>query len=254
MRDCQDTINATARALQNNAALASGPLVVVDLDSLEPGQKPDKLKPWAMFQYRSLQVPGSKSPFTFHDIPMRTRELLEMIEHWSQQADDRTLIPRYTHGNEEVGGAGETASGLSMLMTAAARGMSLVIARTDKDIIKPTLTRLYNWLMQYGDPKLRGDAQVVPRGLLASIVKHENQVRQLEFLQVMNNPLDQQYIGIEQRATVAREWASGLGLPIEKVVPTEDEMDEIMAQQAEQQQLMAEQQMQQPVGAGREQT
>ena len=80
MRDCQDTINATARALQNNAALASGPLVVVDLDSLEPGQKPDKLKPWAMFQFRSLQVPG-KSPFTFHDIPMRTRDLLEMIEH-----------------------------------------------------------------------------------------------------------------------------------------------------------------------------
>jgi hypothetical protein len=248
MRDCQDAVNATARAIQNNAVLASGPFQMVDLDSLEPGQKPDRIKPWATFQWRSSHSPGGKQPITFHDVPLHTGELLGILEQWSLQADDRTLIPRYLHGNEDTGGISNTATGAKILDSAAARGMSLVIARTDKDIIKPTLTRLYNWLMKYGDPKLRGDAQIVPRGLLAAIVKQENHLRQLEFLAATNNPMDQQFIGPSQRATCWREIAQGTGLPVEKVVPTEEEMEQLMQQQAEQQRLMAEQGAQEPGG------
>jgi hypothetical protein len=61
-------------------------------------------------------------------------------------------------------------------------------------------------------------------------------MRQLEFLQLTANPIDQQIIGVEGRANIIRSVAGNLGLDHERVVPDDEELR--AQQQAAQQQQM----------------
>jgi hypothetical protein len=72
------------------------------------------------------------------------------------------------------------------------------------------------------DENCKGDAQVVARGALALLVKEQTQLRRAEFLALTNNPTDMAIIGIEGRATVLREVAKALDIPVDKVVPSEE--------------------------------
>jgi hypothetical protein len=62
-----------------------------------------------------------------------------------------------------------------------------------------------------------------------------------------------QIMGVPGRAAVLRETAKGLDMDTSKVIPTEEKLEQMMAQQAqaaqEQQAMMMQQQMQQPQAA-----
>ena len=76
---------------------------------------------------------------------------MAIIEKFYQFADDFSLVPRYMAGSDKVGGAGRTASGLSMLMDAANKGLKGVVANVDHAVLSPMLRKLYNHNMMY-DP------------------------------------------------------------------------------------------------------
>ena len=65
-------------------------------------------------------------------------------------ADDHSGIPSYVTGDLNVQGAGRTASGLSMLMGSAGKGIRQVVMHID-NVIKPVIHRIFLYNMRYNE-------------------------------------------------------------------------------------------------------
>lgn len=219
--DVQGVVNAAVRSLVNNMGMASGPQVAVNIDRLPADQDITSLVPWHVWQLEDNSFGNNTSkPIEFFQPDSNVNDLLTVIEKFYQFADDFSLVPRYMAGSDKVGGAGRTASGLSMLMDAANKGLKGVVSNVDVAVLSPLLTKLYNYNMIYDDdPTIKGDAQIIASGAVSLMRMESMQLRRNEFLQVTANPYDMQITGLEGRSEVLRSVANGLDLNTDKVVP-----------------------------------
>src|SRR5690606_22176682 len=104
-------------------------------------------------------------------------------------ADEWSGIPKYLQGENPGGGAGRTASGLSMMMSNAGKSIKQVVSNIDNGVLRPLLERLHFWNMRFGDdPDLKGDVEIHVRGANALVAKESAQVRRNEFLAATANP------------------------------------------------------------------
>ena len=248
-RDAQDVCNATARALVNNMSIASGPQVVYNIDRLPQGENITQMYPWKVWQVTSDPLAGSAPPMQFFQPNSLSAELMAVFEKFSTLADEYTGIPRYMTGDSPSGGAGRTASGMSMLMSNAGKAIKQVVANIDDNVIAPVIDRLYYYNMRYGtDPDLKGDVYIVARGAVSLIVKEQAQVRQNQFLQIaLTSPMAQQVIGIEGIAELLRQGAKTLDLNPDRIVPPVEIIKQRMAQ-AQAAQIAQQQQLAQATG------
>jgi len=238
--DVQGVVNAAVRSLVNNMAMASGPQVEVNIDRLAPGQDVSQVTPWAVHQVQDSQFGTQGRAIDFFQPDSNVGDLLTVVEKFYQFADDFSLVPRYMAGSDKVGGAGRTASGLSMLMEAANKGLKGVVSNVDAAVLAPMLTKLYNHNMMYADdPTLKGDAQVTARGAVSLMRLESLQLRRNEFLNITSNPVDSQIVGPKGRAAVLRAVAKGLELNTDDIVPPEEEL-EMQLQQQQQAAMMAQ--------------
>jgi hypothetical protein len=240
LEDVQEICNAAARAVVNNSSIASGPQVVINDEVMQPGEN-DNLFPWKRWHvsYDPSMVTSSAAPVTFFQPTMNTNELMAIYEKWNMMGDEISAIPRYMTGNEKVGGAGRTASGLAMLMGNAAKTLQNVAASIDRD--------LFMLIMETQPGAFRGDEFINVKGVNHAVKREQDRMRQLEFLQLTANPFDMQLIGPEGRANILRSVASNLGLEHEQILPDDEEITARLAEQRAQ----AEQQAQQ--GAAQQQ-
>lgn len=241
-RDTQDICNAAARSLVNNLSIASGPQVVYNIDRLPQGENITQMYPWKVWQVTSDPLAGSAPPMQFYQPTSLAAELMAVYEKFATLADEYTGIPRYMSGDSPAGGAGRTASGMSMLMSNAGKAIKQVIANIDEAVIAPVIERLYYYNMRYGDdPDLKGDINIIARGATSLVVKEQAQVRQNQFLQIaLQSPIVQQVVGMEGIAELLRQSAKTLDLNPDHIVPPIEIIKQRMAQQ---QQAMAQQQM-----------
>ena len=239
--DIQSVGNATIRSLVNNLSIASGPQVIINDQVLQPGED-DTLYPWKRWHVSfDPMITGTSKPIDFFQPESNVQELMAVYEKFSMMADDVSAIPRYMTGNEKVGGAGRTASGLAMLMGNAAKTLQNVAASIDRDVMHPMLEALYDMIMLTMPGFFRGDESINVKGVNYAVKREQDRMRQLEFLQLTANPIDQQIVGLEGRANVIRSVAGNLGLDHEKVVPDDEtlraqQMAAAQAQAAMQQQ------------------
>ena len=199
MADVQDLCNGAGRSLANNMAIASGPQVVVKVDRLPAGEAVTKIWPWKIHQMTSAKAghAGSDPPIEFFQPASNAQELLAVFEFFSKKADEVTGIPNYTYGSTNVTGAGRTASGLSMLMGAASKGIKQAIFNIDIGVIEPVIERMYfNNMLTEEDQSIKGDLKVKARGATALIAKEIQAERRNELLLATNNPVDLQIIGL----------------------------------------------------------
>jgi len=237
--DVQGVANAAVRSLVNNMGMASGPQVEVNIDRLAPGQDVTQLTPWQIHQVQDSLHGTQGSAINFFQPDSNVTELMGVLEKFYQFADDFSLVPRYMAGSDKVAGAGRTASGLSMLMEAANKGLKGVVGNVDSEILAPMLQKLYNHNMLYDeDPTIKGDAQVVARGAVSLMRLESLQLRRNEFLNITANPYDMQIVRPEGRAEVLRAVAKGLELNTDEIVPPQEELSQSIAQQ---QQMQAQQ-------------
>ena len=243
IEDLQNICNASARALVNNMGISSGPQVEVNLERIPPNEDITQMHPWKIWQVTNDPL-GSSSPavkFTQPDDNATT--LMAVYEKFSTLADDHSGIPSYVSGDINVKGAGRTASGLSMLMGSAGKGIRQVVMHIDSDVIKPVVNRQFIYNMRYDeDQSIKGDLQVIPRGAINLAVKETVNVRRIEFLNATANEIDMQIIGKDGRAAILREVAKSLQMPVDEVVPSREQL----GFEARQETKMAMQQMQQP--------
>lgn len=241
----QKMCNAVACAQANNLSIASGPQAWVHMDRLADGEQSLEIFPWKVWQLKSDPTQGVNPGIGFFQPPSNVTELETLHEKWTVRADDATGIPRYTYGNEHVGGAGNTLGGLSILMNSAAKGLRRGISNIDLNVIEPTIFDTFVYEMMWNpDHSVKRDCTVVPRGAAAILVRENAQQRRTQFLAMTANPIDQQIVGVKQRAALLRATAAALELPVDEVVPTDEELEEQMKQQAQAQQeaLQAQQQ------------
>ena len=221
IRDCQQMCNSAARALANNLGIASGPQVAINVERLPNGESVTEMYPWKIWQFTSDPMGSTAPAIDFFQPQSNANELMGVFEKFSQMADEYSGIPRYMTGlGGGEGGAGRTASGMSMMIGSASKQIKQLVSSIDLHVIGPSVERAYQWLMQYdSDAGLKGDLKVQARGALSLVTKEAAQVRRNEFLAATGNPIDMQIIGLEGRAEVLREAAKGLNLNADKVVP-----------------------------------
>lgn len=238
IEDLQNICNAAARALVNNMAIASGPQVEVNLERIPPNEDITQLRPWKIWQVLNDPLGSSAPAVRFNQPSDNAQTLMAVYERFSRLADDHSGIPAYIYGDVDVKGAGRTASGLSMLMGSAGKGIRQVVMHIDNDIIMPVVERQFVYNMRYDpDESIKGDAQVLPRGAVNLAVKETVNMRRVEFLNATANEMDMGIIGPEGRAAILREIAKGLQMPVDDIVPSREKLaysGRVQAQQPQQ--------------------
>lgn len=223
-RDCQDMCNAAARALAANAGIASGPQVAVLSNRIPSGEDVTEMYPWKLWQFESDPMGSTAAPITFFQPNIYASELMSIFERFSMLADEYTGIPRYMAGfNGGEGGAGRTASGMSMMIGNATKTIKQVLGNVDVDILTPLLEYQHYYNRRYTeDPDFDGDICIMARGALSLMTKEAAQVRNNEFLQIaLNSPVAQQIMGMEGVAELLRGTVKGLDHNPTKIIPSE---------------------------------
>jgi hypothetical protein len=231
MRDIQTMCNTAARAMARNMGVASGPQVGVNVSRLPAGANITSIYPWKIWQFTDSEINTTQPPMMFFQPNMHVDELLKVYQYWYDQASEVTGIPAYVYGSADVGGAGETASGLSMLMNSAAKGLKSVAQNIDMYCIAPTVEETWLQIMLYNPQKARGDIKVVARASAYLLVMEQLMIRRNEFLQLTNNPTDMAIIGNQGRAEVLRETVKTLKIPVDRVVPDRESIEQQTKQQ-----------------------
>lgn len=223
IRDIQDICNAAARALVNNMAFASGPMLEAEMDRMADGEDPTVIYPWRVFQTKASNTTPSPAIRPFK-VDSNANELMGVYQFYSQLADAYSGVQSFEHGQNQRSGAAGTASGLSMLFNAGSRLVKRVVASIDKAICG-AVERTHTHIMLHSvEDFAKGDIEVEARGASALLVKETQQMRLVEFMQMTANPMDAQIIGAEGRAELLREATKALAIDADKVVPSEDKM------------------------------
>lgn len=212
MADTQLLMNGFMRLAVDNAALSSNVIFEVDETNLAPGQDM-KLYPGKIFR-RQAGAPGQSIFAT--KFPNVTNECLQMFDKARQVADEATGIPSYSHGQTDVNGVGRTASGMSMLMSAAAENIKAVVRNIDDYLLAPLGKNMFSFNMQFNfDKKYLGDVDVVAKGT-ESLMRNEIRSQKiLQFLQITANPMDAAFV---KRDYLLRELANSLDIDADKAV------------------------------------
>jgi hypothetical protein len=251
MKSGQDITNGAWRALIDNMSFASGPMGSYDYKSVDPEQVK------AIYARQFIGYDGAKAsgrdPVKFHNIDSKSHEHLKVAEYGERMADNTTGIPSYAYGSDQGAGAARTASGLSMLLNAASRGLKDFISTCDR-AKEQRLKALYRWNMLFSnDPSIKGDARVVINGTIGVLVAELQEARVKEFIQfVSGHPMGQKLLGIEGFNEFAKRWAEQISFDVSDILPSEQELkDQLQAEQERaMQQFAASQGAGGAVGAG----
>ncbi|WP_300456645.1 hypothetical protein [Desulfobacula sp.] len=252
-KDAQDACNAAARNLINNMGIASGPQVMVDVSQLPVGANVTDMYPWKLWQVNSERAMGgsSKPPLSFFVPPSVAKELIEVYQFFSAEADNKTGIPKYSYGGEAKGGALGTATGFSMMMGNAARGIKSVVGNIDEGIIEPTIERTHEFqLLFFRDPEYYiGDIKIIARGSSTMVAKEQAAVRRNELLQiVVSSPDVLSVIGEVGLASMLHDIFKAADFKDNDIVPDKKEM----LRREKQNQLLMQQQAQIEQDAGQQ--
>lgn len=239
MTDTQLLMNGFMRMAVDNGALSGNLLIEVDETNLVPGQDL-QVYPGKVFR-RQAGAPGQAIFGT--KFPNVSQELLMMFDKSRQLADEATGIPSYSHGSGAVGGVGRTASGMSMLMGAAAQNIKAVVRNIDDYLLGPLGKSLFAFNMQFNfDPEFVGDLDVKARGTESLMRNEVRSQRLLQFMQMTANPQMAPFVKYD---FILRELASSMDLDEDKILndPREAAIQQKMMAEL---QAMMPQQPQQP--------
>ena len=235
MTDTQLLMNGFMRMAVDNGALSGNLIIEVDETNLVPGQDMS-IYPGKVFRRQGGQVGAAIHGTKFPNV---SQELLMMFDKSRQLADEATGIPSYSHGSGAVGGVGRTASGMSMLMGAAAQNIKAVVRNIDDYLLSPLGRSLFSFNMQFNfNKEFIGDLDVKARGTESLMRNEVRSQRLLQFMQMTANPSMAPFVKYDY---ILRELASSMDLDEDKILNDPREAAIQQKMMAEIQALMPEQ-------------
>lgn len=237
----QQICNAIARAIVNNSAIASGPIVEYNDDRMPTGYDP-VIYPWKTIAATNGAMSDAPAVRFYQANPV-TDQLIQVFDYFSKLADQYS-VPSYAHGDTQIGGAGETASGLSMLMGSADRVIKNVVKNID-ELISSSIELLYLFNMTFMEEEFEyvGDVRIVARGSISLLQKEQQSVRRTDLLVATNNPTDLQIMGLGVRKEMLVDTFKSVQMAdLARKFPIVDEIDELKQElmMMQQQQMEAE--------------
>jgi len=212
MSDTQAAMNTHYRAALDNLKFAGSCIFEVDETNLSPGQDMT-VYPGKMF-FRQGGAPGqSIYSISFNNTAPAH---IQMFDKARQLADESTGIYSYSHGATGVSGTTRTASGMSMLMGAAALNIKKVIRNIDQYLLEPLGSAYFHWNMQFSDDiEVVGDLKIIAKGTTALLQKEIKTQRLLSLVQVGANQIMAPFINWPE---IIKEIARSLDLDPDKVI------------------------------------
>ena len=211
MDDTQTLMNGFMRMAVDNAALSGNLLIEVDETNLVPGQDLS-VYPGKIFR-RQGGAPGQAIFGT--KFPNVSSENMMMFDKARVLADESTGFPSFAHGQTGVSGVGRTASGISMLMSAANGSIRNVVKNIDDYLLAPLGKAFFNFNMQFDfDPEIKGDLEIKARGTESLMADEVRSQRLMQFLQIGQNPTLAPFFRMDY---VVREIAKSMDLDPDKV-------------------------------------
>ncbi len=213
MEDTQDIMNGFMRMAVDNAALSSNLLIEIDETNLVPGQNLS-IHPGKIFR-RQAGAPGQAIFGT--KFPNVTNECLMMFDKARQLSDESTGMPSYAHGMTGVQGVGRTASGMSMLLSAASQNIKSVVRNVDDYLLTPVGKSLFAFNMQFNfdEEMTKGALNVVARGTESLMRNEVRSQRLLSFMNQTANPMMAPFIKYDY---ILRELSASMDLDEDKIL------------------------------------
>jgi len=211
MSDTQQLMNGFMRMAIDNAALSGNLLIEVDESNLVPGQDLS-VYPGKVFR-REGGAPGQAIFGT--KFPNVSNENMQMFDKARALADESTGFPSFAHGQTGVSGVGRTASGISMLMSAANGSIRTVVKNVDDYLLGPIGKAFYRFNMQFDyDDTIKGDLEVKAQGTESLMANEVRSQRLMQFLGVVQNPALAPFAKMDY---IIREIAKSMELDPDKV-------------------------------------
>jgi len=211
MDDTQTLMNGFMRMAIDNAALSGNLIIEVDETNLVPGQDLS-VYPGKVFR-RQGGAPGQAIFGT--KFPNVAGENMQLFDKARVLADESTGFPSFAHGQTGVSGVGRTASGISMLMSAANGSIRTVVKNVDDYLIRPLGKAFFAFNMQFDfDESIRGDLEVNASGTESLMANEVRSQRLMQFLQVAQNPVLAPFAKMDY---IIREIAKSMDLDPDKV-------------------------------------
>jgi hypothetical protein len=228
--------------------------VIVNTSLLDPKSGDfTTIRPFKVWMMRSTgqgQRVSAEDAFKFVNVPSVVPELMNAEQYYAQQADEDSGVTRFAEGG--IGNTGNsaasTATGANLLNENANRSSRKVMSGIDKGVMKPLIRDLYMFNMM--DDKVpvveKFDADIMVFGALNVNIKQELNARREKFLLLIlqNYASLQNVYPPDKLMVLLREIASNLELPVDQVVPSEQEMKGNEQSAQEQQLAQVEQQAQ----------
>ena len=211
MDDTQTLMNGFMRMAVDNAVLSGNLLIEIDETNLVPGQDLS-VHPGKVFR-RQGGAPGQAIFGT--KFPNVAQENMQLFDKARVLADESTGFPSFAHGQTGVSGVGRTASGISMLMSAANGSIRSVVKNVDDYLLAPLGRAFFAFNMQFDfDESIRGDLEVKANGTESLMANEVRSQRLMQFLQVASNPALAPFAKMDY---IVREIAKSMDLDPDKV-------------------------------------
>jgi len=211
MDDTQTLMNGFMRMSVDNAALSGNLLIEVDETNLVPGQDLS-IYPGKVIR-RAGGAPGQGIFGT--KFPNVSNENMQMFDKARVLADESTGFPSFAHGQTGIQGVGRTASGISMLMSAANGSIRTVVKNVDDYLLAPLAKAFFSFNMQFDfDPEIKGDLEVKAEGTESLMANEVRSQRLMQFLGVVQNPVLAPFAKMDY---IIREIAKSMDLDPDKL-------------------------------------
>ena len=211
MDDTQTLMNGFMRMSVDNAALSGNLLIEIDETNLMPGQDLS-IYPGKVFR-RQGGAPGQAIFGT--KFPNVSNENMQMFDKARVLADESTGFPSFAHGQTGISGVGRTASGISMLMSAANGSIRTVVKNVDDYLLGPLGRAFFHFNMQFDyDDEIKGDLEVKAEGTESLMANEVRSQRLMQFLGVVQNPVLAPFAKMDY---IIREIAKSMDLDPDKL-------------------------------------
>lgn len=239
-RDSQLGVCASTRMLIDNASVACGPQLEVNIDLLRPDQDRKGVKPFKVW-YREGDGAAAATPAVRNvSIDSHIPELMQMVDLFMGFADKETFVSPVTGGDMENSPSEplRTSSGASMILGNAALPFRDVVRNFDQFTMS-VIHSLVEWnRLFHTNPDIKGDLQPVARGATSLIAK---EVRAMALDNLATTLREDEAIHVDTRELVTSR-ISVRDLPVDRLLLSEDEVTKKQA--AMDQQMQAQQALQ----------
>jgi len=225
MRNPQKVINASWRMMMDNAGATVSDIIVVNKEIISPADgswtsQPGKKKLYFL-KDKTRSVNEAFANFT---IPNHQVELANIFNMARQLADEETNLPLIAQG-EQASHVTKTSSGMAMLMNSANIVLRRAVKNWDDDMTRPTITRFYDWNMQYSSKAdIKGDYTVDARGSGALLVREKQQENLMVYANLSaGNPelaMRRDWAGLD------KELAKALEVPHHSITLSDQEIEQ----------------------------